>query len=131
MFRAIKRAQKLHDHHDLNVIADFLLKECHVGFAYGYRGSLLSRLAVAALRWENHVVARRAITERRLEYRASMLPMESAAILRGLLRTHNVTDALEILEDELSLPLEVRLYIVVMLWVCVPLAPFLQFSRDT
>ena len=36
-----------------------------------------------------------------------MLPMESAAIIRGLLRVHNATDALEMLNDELSLPLEV------------------------
>ena len=105
--RAIKRAQKQHDHHDLRVIAKFLIEECDVGFAYGYRGSLLARLAVAALRWENHAVARKAIEIRRLEYRASMAPMESAAIIRGLLRTHNDTDALAILQDELALPLEV------------------------
>ena len=108
VIRAIKRAQKMHDHHDLRVIANFLIDECDVGFAYGYRGSLLARLAVAALRWENHAVARRAINIRRLEYRASMRPMESAAIIRGLLRTHNATDALGMLQDELSLPLEVR-----------------------
>ena len=36
-----------------------------------------------------------------------MLPMESAAIIRGLLRVKNATDAMEILHDELSLPLEV------------------------
>lgn len=36
-----------------------------------------------------------------------MMPMESAAIIRGLLRVHNSTDALEVLHDELSLPLEV------------------------
>jgi hypothetical protein len=89
VLRAIKRAQKQHDHHDLRVIAKFLIEECDVGFAYGYRGSLLARLAVAALRWENHAVARRAID------------------IRRLLRTHNDTDALEILQDELALPLEV------------------------
>ena len=42
-----------------------------------------------------------------LEYRPSMLPMESAAIVRGLLRVGNSTDAIEVLHDELSLPLEV------------------------
>jgi hypothetical protein len=108
VLRAIKRAQNLHDHHDLRVIADFLIDECGVGFAYGYRGSLLSRLAVAALHFGNHQVARRAIDIRRTEYRPSMLPMESAAIIRGLLRVHNVTDAFEVFHDELSLPLEVR-----------------------
>ena len=107
--RAIKRAQKLHDHHDLRVIANFLIDECDIGFAYGYRGALLARLAVAALHWENHEVARRAIEIRKLEYRASMRPMESAAIIRGLLRVHNVTDALDMIADELSLPMEVSI----------------------
>jgi hypothetical protein len=64
--RAIKRAQNNHDHQELKVIADFLINECDVGFAYGYRGSLLARLAVAALHFENHQVARRAIDIRRL-----------------------------------------------------------------
>ena len=109
VLKAIKRAQNLHDHHDLRVIADFLIDECEPGFAYGYRGSLLARLAVAALHFENHQVARRAIDIRRLEYRPSMMPMESAAIIRGLLRVHNSTDALDVLHDELSLPLEVRM----------------------
>ena len=105
--KAIKRAQKQHDHHDFRVIANFLIDECDIGFAYGYRGSLLARLAVAALHAENHNVARRAIEIRRLEYRASMRPMESAAIIRGLLRVHNVTDALDMIADELSLPMDV------------------------
>lgn len=104
--KAIKRAQKNHDHHDLRVIANFLIDECDIGFGYGYRGSLLARLTVAALRWENHAVAKRAIHIRRQEYRASMQPMESAAIIRGLLRVHNVTDALNMIADELSLPME-------------------------
>jgi hypothetical protein len=66
VIRAIKRAQNLHDRHDLKVVADFLIDECDVGFAYGYRGSLLARLAVAALHFENHQVARRAIDIRKL-----------------------------------------------------------------
>jgi len=106
VIKAIKRAQKNHDHHDLRVIANFLIDECDIGFAYGYRGSLLARLAVAALRWENHGVAKRAIEIRRQEYRASMRPMESAAIIRGLLRVHNVTDALGMIADELALPMD-------------------------
>lgn len=108
VLKAIKRAQNLHDHHDLRVIADFLIDECDIGFAYGYRGSLLARLAVAALHFGNHDVARRSIAIRRLEYRSSMMPMESAAIIRGLLRSQNASEALEILHDELALPLEVR-----------------------
>lgn len=108
VLRAIKRAQNLHDADDLKTIETFLLEEVDEDFAYGYRGSLLSRLAVAALHMNNHELARRAIDVRRVEYRTSMLPMESAAIVRGLLRVKNVTDALETLEDELSLPLQVR-----------------------
>jgi len=106
VLKAIKRAQNLHDVHDIRAIERFLLEEVDHGFAYGYRGSLLARLAVAALHMNNHKLARRAIEERRLQHRPSMLPMESAAIIRGLLRVHNVTDALYLLDDELALPTE-------------------------
>lgn len=105
--QAIKRAQKYHDADDLEVIEKFLLEEVEPTFAFGYLGSLLSRLAVAAMHMDNHELARKAIDVRRRDYRPSMLPMESAAIIRGLLRLHNVTDALEVLDDELCLPLEV------------------------
>ena len=105
--RAIKRAQNMHDHHDIRVIEDFLLQDCDQGFAYGYRGSLLARLAVAAMHLGDNESARRAIEARRLYHRPAMMPMESAAIIRGLLRVHNTTDALEVLDDELSLPLDV------------------------
>jgi GTP-binding protein EngB required for normal cell division len=77
-----------------------------ISFAYGYRGSLLSRLAVASLHVNNHDIAERCITERRISHRSSMLPLESAAIVRGLLRCHYTKEAWEVLEDELSLPLE-------------------------
>ena len=106
VLRAIKRAQNLHDEHDIRNIEKFLLEEVDDHFAYGYRGSLLARLAVAALHMSNHELARKAIDVRRLEHRPSMLPMESAAIIRGLLRVHNVTQAFHILDDELSLPLQ-------------------------
>ncbi len=76
-----------------------------VSFAYGYRGSLLSRLAVASLHVNNHGIAERCITERRISHRSSMLALESAAIIRGLIRCHYVKEAWEVLEDELSLPL--------------------------
>lgn len=107
VLRAIKRAQNLHDVEDIRTIEKFLLEEVDEHFAFGYRGAILSRLAVAALHMNNHELARTAIDVRRTECRASMQPMESAAIIRGLLRVHNVTDALEVLEDELSLPIEV------------------------
>ena len=110
VLKAIKRAQNLHDGHDLQVIARFLLEEVDTSFAYGYRGSLLARLAVAALHMQEHTLARRVMDERQRNHRVGMLPMESAAIIRGLLRVHNVTDALEVLEDELPLPLQVRVF---------------------
>ena len=108
VLRSIKRAQNLHDVHDIRHIENFLLQEVDEGFAYGYRGSLLARLAVAALHMKEHDLARRAIEERRKAHRSAMLPMESAAIIRGLLRVHNVSQAMDILSSELSLPLEVR-----------------------
>jgi hypothetical protein len=102
--KAIKRAQNLHDSHDIRAIERFLLEEAPSGFAYGYFGSLLSRLAVAALHMDEQTLALKALVERRLYYKASILPMESAAIIRGLLRVHNVTDAFQVLDEELALP---------------------------
>ena len=87
---AIKRAQNLHDVHDIRNIERFLLEEVDESFAFGYRGSILARLAVAALHMNQHDLARRACTARRLHHHASILPMESAAIVRGLLRVHNM-----------------------------------------
>jgi len=93
------------------VIAKFLIEEVDLSFGFGFRGSLLARLAVAALHLSKEgaatdEIASRAIELRRTEYRSSMLPMESAAIIRGLLRIHNVTDAMNILHDELSFPMD-------------------------
>ena len=104
VMRSIKRAQNLHDRHDLKAISRFLLEFTDDTFAYGYKGSLLARLAVAALHMQSHSIASPAIEYRSTNFRESMLPMESAAIVRNLLRVHNVTRAWEILEDELSLP---------------------------
>uniref|UniRef100_A0A7S4JVK0 EngB-type G domain-containing protein n=1 Tax=Odontella aurita TaxID=265563 RepID=A0A7S4JVK0_9STRA len=104
VMKAIKRAQNMHDVHDIRHIENFLLEEVDETFAYGYRGSLLARLSVAALHMANHNLARRAIDARREQHRESMLPLESSGIIRGLLRVHNVTDAMFILEDELSVP---------------------------
>ena len=104
--RAIKRAQNLHDHHDIGVVARFLIEETDPSFAYGYRGSLLSRLAVAALHMNSHALARKAIDARLEQHSESIMPMESAAIIRGLLRVHNVTDALFVLARELPMPRE-------------------------
>eukprot|EP00521_Asterionellopsis_glacialis_P008654 CAMPEP_0195286802 /NCGR_PEP_ID=MMETSP0707-20130614/4124_1 /TAXON_ID=33640 /ORGANISM="Asterionellopsis glacialis, Strain CCMP134" /LENGTH=548 /DNA_ID=CAMNT_0040346491 /DNA_START=130 /DNA_END=1774 /DNA_ORIENTATION=- len=104
VMRAIKRAQNLHDVHDVAVIENFLLNECDESFAYGYRGSLLARLAVAALHMNNQELAKKAINERKLKHKDTMLPMEGAALIRGLLRVHDVDFAIKILDDELSIP---------------------------
>lgn len=109
VIKAIKRAQNRHDEHDLRIIGKFLIQDVGFDFGYGFRGSLLARLAVAALHMANNDITNEAIQLRRTEYRSSMLPMESAAIVRGLLRNHNVTEALNVLHDELHLPLEVSL----------------------
>ena len=106
VLRAIKRAQKNHDNHDLRVITRFLIQETDDSYAYGFKGSMLARLAVAALHLQQHSSAAQAIEKRRIDFRSSMLPLESAALVRNLLRVHNVTDAWTVLEDELSLPLE-------------------------
>ena len=150
VLRAIKRAQNLHDVEDLQTIAQFLFaqddpvdttatttatnnnnddknREHPHSFAFGYRGSLWSRLAVAALHMNAHAIASTAIVQRRTEYRNSMLPQESAAILRGLLRCQNSTDAWALLQDELSLPLSVSAcmcFVCLSVWDTIP-HPFL------
>jgi hypothetical protein len=103
--RAIKRAQSLHDVHDLSTIATFLIDKCDKNWGYGFRGSVLSRLAVAALHMNQHDIARKAIKNRRVHERPSMQPHESAAIVRGLFRLHKVEEGWHILEDELRLPM--------------------------
>lgn len=110
-----RRAQNRHDDHDLRIVSKFLIEEVDEHFAYGYRGSLLARLAVAALHnshdgiipQSSDAIAKASIETRKKYHRSTMLPMESSAIIRGLLRIHNVTDAISILDDELSLPPEV------------------------
>ena len=88
------------------VINDTKYYSSDQSFAYGYRGSLLSRLAVASLHLQKYDIAEECIIERRISHRSSMLPLESSAIVRGLLRCHHTDEAWEVLEDELSLPLE-------------------------
>mmetsp|Transcript_16462 Transcript_16462/g.25120 ORF Transcript_16462/g.25120 Transcript_16462/m.25120 type:complete len:583 (+) Transcript_16462:82-1830(+) len=104
VLKAIKRAQNLHDVHDIRAIEHFLLEKAPPNFAYGYMGSLLSRLAVAALHLGEQSLARKALDVREANYKLSARPMESAAIIRGLLRVHNVSDAFHVLDGELPLP---------------------------
>ena len=97
LLQAMKRAQNRRSVKDLYAMEQFLLDHTLDDDA----GSLWARLAVAALHLQEHTLARRAMTERRLHHR--MLPMESAAMIRGLLRNGNVTEAWDVLEEELSL----------------------------
>ena len=87
-------------------IAAFLIDECDEHWGYGFRGSLLSRLAVAALHTNEFETAKRAIETRHVYERPSMEPYESAAIVRGLMRIQRVEEGWEVLEDELRLPLD-------------------------
>lgn len=90
----------------MGTIAAFLIDECDENWGYGFRGSLLSRLAVAALHMNAVDVAKSAIRARRVSERPSMQPYESAAIVRGLMRANLVDKAWIVLEDELRLPME-------------------------
>ncbi|KAL7557151.1 hypothetical protein ACA910_002433 [Epithemia clementina (nom. ined.)] len=99
---AIKKSQNNQDNHDLNAVFRFLVELTDSTFADGKKGSLLSRLAVAALHLKNHRIAAGAINYRQSHFRDCLLPMESAALVRNLLRTNNVTEACNILETELS-----------------------------
>jgi len=101
---AIKRAQNMQNMLHLQKIEEFLVEQTDLTFAPGHRGSLLSRLAVAALHMNNHRIARTAMDERLEYHHDSILPPESAALIRGLLRVNNVTEAMDVLTDELPLP---------------------------
>lgn len=108
----------MHDVHDLGTIAGFLIDECGSddgktenssspsSWGYGFRGSLLSRVAVAALHMKELDIAIRAIETRRVYERPSMQPYESAAIVRGLMRMNEIDKAWIVLEDELRLPMD-------------------------
>jgi hypothetical protein len=51
-------------------------------------------------------IAMRAIETRQVYERPNMQPVESAAIVRGLMRTHNVKEGWKVLEDELRVPMD-------------------------
>lgn len=111
VLRSIKRAQNSHSVQDLHAIAHFLLERTSAG-AHAYdgptRGRLLSRLTVAALPLQQHSLARTLLALRRSERphgdRSSSPAVEAAALVRALLRVGNVTDAWDILNEELALP---------------------------
>ena len=96
----------MHDAHDLRNIERFLLEEVDEHYAYGYRGSLLSRLAVAAMHMNEYDLAAKALEVRKTYHFDTVLPMESSAIVRGLLRVHKINEALNVLDEELAVPLE-------------------------
>ena len=82
-----------------------MIDECDEHWGYGFRGTLLSRLAVAALHTGDVELAKQAIDTRRIHERPSMQPFESASIVRGLFRADLKEEAWVVLEDELRLPL--------------------------
>jgi hypothetical protein len=90
----------------LKTIGAFLIHECDEHWGYGFRGTLLSRLAVAALHSNDVDLALEAIQTRHIHERPSMQPFESAGIVRGLLRAGLKEEGWAVLEDELRLPLE-------------------------
>mmetsp|Transcript_10158 Transcript_10158/g.14250 ORF Transcript_10158/g.14250 Transcript_10158/m.14250 type:complete len:306 (-) Transcript_10158:252-1169(-) len=100
---AIKRAQNLHDDQDIGTIGRFLLEGVDDTFAYGYKGSVLARFAVAALRCGQYDIAQQALDERQTKFQDSMQPHESAAIVRGWNRANLSKKAFEVLDQELSL----------------------------
>jgi hypothetical protein len=104
--RAIKRAQNRHDLHDLKTIGAFLMDQCDEQWGYGFRGTLLSRLAVAALHMNEVELALKAIEIRGVHERLSIKPFESTGIVRGLLRAGLREEGWAVLEDELRLPLQ-------------------------
>ena len=83
-----------------------MMKECDEHWGYGFRGTLLSRLAVAALHTDEVELALEAIECRRTHERPSMQPFESAGIVRVLFIAGRLEDAWDVLEDELHLPME-------------------------
>lgn len=108
VIKAMKRASNLKNKNDIAVIGEFLLYGVDDGFGYGYKGSLLARFAVAALRLSEYDLAHRAMRMRRERFAESMTSFESAAILRGLLRMHKVDAAFELLEEELAVVQDVN-----------------------
>lgn len=97
---ALKRTQNTKDAADLRVISEFLLRGVSDSFAYGFKGSLLARLAVVSLRLEEYEIAQEVIIMRQ-KNGFFLDPFESAAIFRGLLRMHKTEEAFELLEKEL------------------------------
>lgn len=83
------------------------MEEVDEHYAYGYRGSLLSRLAVAAMHMNESEIAAKALEVRKQYHFNTILPLESAAIVRGWLRLQNITEALQVLDEELSIESDV------------------------
>lgn len=81
------------------------MKECDKDWGYGFRGSLLSRLAAASLHAGETELALEAIETRRRQESQSILPLESSSIVRGLLRNGLVEEGWAVIDDELELPL--------------------------
>jgi hypothetical protein len=84
----------------------FLLKKAINIWGYCFRGSLLSRLAVATLHLSELDIALDAIETRRVYERQAIQSHELAVIVRGLIRNGKVDEARDVLEDKLRLPMD-------------------------
>lgn len=103
VIRVIKQAQKFQSVSTLRMVGRFLLDTARSSSSLLHsRGSLLSRFTVAALGLHQSSLVQKSMYERR-QYLSQVSPMESAAIIRGFLRTDNATEATNVLEEELSL----------------------------
>mmetsp|Transcript_12533 Transcript_12533/g.27674 ORF Transcript_12533/g.27674 Transcript_12533/m.27674 type:complete len:342 (-) Transcript_12533:319-1344(-) len=104
LYRAIKHAHKTRRESDLELLTEFLTVRTDASFGYGYRGSLLSRAAVAALSLRRMDLAAVLLAVRRRDHSGAAAPTESAALVRALDRAGRRREAKYVLEDELPLP---------------------------
>jgi GTP-binding protein len=106
LLMALKRAQNNLDVDELQVIYQYLLQNNeHDASTNNWWGTVVSRLIIAALHLQCHDIASHALELRMQKVSIlSRVPSESASLIRALLRTHNVSAAVTILDEELPLP---------------------------
>lgn len=107
--RLIKRGHRSRSHADLEELCDFLVDGVSPSYAYGYRGSLLSRLAVACLHCSRADLSARCLAARAADHAGGAAPAESAALVRALDRAGDIEGAEFVLNDELALPQPYRM----------------------
>uniref|UniRef100_A0A7S1BPM9 EngB-type G domain-containing protein n=1 Tax=Corethron hystrix TaxID=216773 RepID=A0A7S1BPM9_9STRA len=104
LYKAIKHAHKIHSEEDLEILTEFLVHKVDATFGYGYRGSLLSRVAVASLSMNRLDLAEAALDVRTRDHSGAFDPRESAAIVRALDRAGHMDRAEAVVREELALP---------------------------